>query len=217
MRTSAGLTPCTLRDHSLYSNLSFETITSGNFNSYTASGGKVKHYCGSNVNSFTNAPSGLSDYAFSLDVFPIGTGTTYTKQVLHYYGTTPATFERQQYWSGGAQWSGWQVVALKSDPEIPKRYATTSSNSVTTDISVNGGEGGKTILVIASGHTSSGDATASAVLMLRCGYNGNHVSAANIAGSSNWDSSFSANSSGMLVITGKAGFGRQDFMLIANK
>lgn len=42
-----------------------------------------------------------------------------------------------------------------------------------THISVNGGYNGKTLLVIASGQWDIGDATASAMYLIRCGYNNN--------------------------------------------
>jgi len=44
-----------------------------------------------------------------------------------------------------------------------------------TGISVNGGDAGKTLLVIHSGHTSSGTATTSQLILVRCGYDGNNT------------------------------------------
>ena len=44
-----------------------------------------------------------------------------------------------------------------------------------TGISVNGSTAGKTLLVIHSGHTSSGTATTSQLILVRCGYDGNNT------------------------------------------
>lgn len=110
----------------LNDNISFETIASGDLNNLVASGGKIKHYCGSNINSFSNVPSGLSNYAFSLDVYQIGTDSTYTKQVLHFYGSIPTTYERQQYWAtNSVQWCEWKELTRGSF----STYGTTGSGT----------------------------------------------------------------------------------------
>ena len=61
-----------------------------------------------------------------------------------------------------------------------------------TGINVNAGYGGRTIIAICSGHGDSGDATYSAIDLLRLGYSGNHLTVVNIARSSA-TSTFSVN------------------------
>ena len=88
-----------------------------------------------------------------------------------------------------------------------------------TDISVNSGDKGKTLFVIISQQTGAGDNTASLIGMLRCGYSGNNVTWTLIAGAFKdpyYAITFSANSSGYLVIT-QAGAKVSHVMIISNR
>lgn len=49
-------------------------------------------------------------------------------------------------------------------------------------INVNTGGGGRTYLLLASRHTDTGDATSSAMYLVRCGYDGDHYSCTFIGG-----------------------------------
>lgn len=53
--------------------------------------------------------------------------------------------------------------------------------TTSTGISCNGSYLGRTIIAITSTHQTSGDATESQVVMLRCGYDGNHLTETVIA------------------------------------
>lgn len=56
-----------------------------------------------------------------------------------------------------------------------------SPTPVSTGISINGGSGGKTIMLFFSSQWDAGDSTASGIYMIRCGVNGNNYSLVNIA------------------------------------
>lgn len=47
--------------------------------------------------------------------------------------------------------------------------------TVKTNFKANAGAGGRTILAITSCHTDGGDDTHSSIILIRCGYSGNHV------------------------------------------
>lgn len=87
-----------------------------------------------------------------------------------------------------------------------------------TDIDVNAGAYGKTLFVIISQQTGTDDTTHSVIGMLRCGYNGNHVTWTLIAGAfrTTFEVTFSANSDGKLVIT-QLGAKVSHVMIISNR
>lgn len=55
-----------------------------------------------------------------------------------------------------------------------RTWATTPAQTTSTHININKGNGGKTLLLCISGHTSTGNNTYSGMYMIRCGYNGNN-------------------------------------------
>jgi hypothetical protein len=87
-----------------------------------------------------------------------------------------------------------------------RTYTTESGGDITTNINVNLGYFGGTIIGIASSHSSIGNATASEIKMIRCGYDGNNVEEAVVssliknANSGASIASYRANQDGYLVI-----------------
>ena len=80
------------------------------------------------------------------------------------------------------------------------------NNSITTDINVNGLDGGKTILVMLSSNSGIGDSSSSYIGMIRCGYSGNNFSLTEISKSNGANSptdlstALSVNSNGYIVV-----------------
>ena len=75
-----------------------------------------------------------------------------------------------------------------------------ASTGITTTISCNAITNGRTILVLFSRNQADGDATVSAIYMLRCGYDGNHLTTVEIAKSGTGVfPTFSVNSSGLIT------------------
>ena len=62
-----------------------------------------------------------------------------------------------------------------SNHKIHRRIMAPYNVTIDTGISVNGGHTGKTLLVLMTGHTSSGMVTQSSLNLVRCGYNGDNV------------------------------------------
>lgn len=99
---------------------------------------------------------------------------------------------------------GASTVATLASVLGVKRYTFRPNTTVQTGISSNAGNGGMTLLAMVSGQTNNADYTYSAVVMLRCGYDGNHLTAIEIAknGFDGWNSdwgSFTADSNGQIV------------------
>ena len=104
---------------SLDSKVKVIQVSSGDFDTMTTANGYRALYCGQAIGNFTHGPSGIpTNYPFTLEVLQLGNNSNnqnYSKQILHIYGTSPVTFERQEYYSGGAyHWGDWQELALKS-------------------------------------------------------------------------------------------------------
>jgi fructose-specific phosphotransferase system IIC component len=59
---------------------------------------------------------------------------------------------------------------------------SSGTGATSTGINVNAGDAGATYLLLASRNTSAGDSTASAMYLVRCGYDGDHYSVAFIGG-----------------------------------
>ena len=102
---------------------------------------------------------------------------------------------------------------------IAQKYNVGGNTSVTTSVNVNGGSGGKTILAILSSHSSTGDASSSAILMIRCGYNDNKYAITTIAssygiGGRDITGVLSVDNSGYIIITAPSTVGnlRASFM-----
>jgi hypothetical protein len=79
------------------------------------------------------------------------------------------------------------------------------SGTKDTGISANAGSYGRTMLALVSQHVSDGNATASAIFMLRFGYSGNNLESTLIAkseGSTSLNVSFSLTNNGTVQITG---------------
>lgn len=87
-----------------------------------------------------------------------------------------------------------------------RTYTKDSGGDITTDLNVNRGYYGGTIIAIASSHSSAGNATASEIKMIRCGYDGNNVEEAVVssliknANTGASIASYSVNQNGYLVI-----------------
>jgi hypothetical protein len=75
-----------------------------------------------------------------------------------------------------------------------------SPTPVSTGININGGLGGKTIMLYFSAQWDAGDATSSGIYMVRCGFDGNNYSLVNIAESGYFHPAFSV-VSGVLYIS----------------
>ena len=113
------------------------TLTSGtDLNTLTLSANerKIKIYHGQDITAMVNRPSAVSNaWPFCLELIPIGTGATYTKQVLHIYGTTGIpdnTYVRTQTYSGGTVWTNW--VQLPTRAEIDALNSNTTKHDITT-------------------------------------------------------------------------------------
>lgn len=90
---------------------------------------------------------------------------------------------------------------------VNKIYRNTSEAVEYSNLPCNGGNLGLTYLVIWSDNTNDGDSTGSAIYMLRCGYNGNHLSTTEIAKSGATASpTFTASQNGYIQITGSGKF-----------
>lgn len=89
-----------------------------------------------------------------------------------------------------------------------RSYLFSANSNETTDVYVNAGSGGRTILVLFSSHADVGDNTSSGVGYLRCGYNGNNVHYSHIAGTNPTERNitFSVTSGGYLKITSTSGY-----------
>ena len=99
-------------------------------------------------------------------------------------------------------------------------YETENGGNITTNINVNQGYFGGTILSIANSHSSTGNATASEIKMIRCGYNGNHIEedviSSLVSNANNGVSiaSYSVDSNGYLVINVKVRIARVKLYLL---
>jgi len=90
---------------------------------------------------------------------------------------------------------------------VYKIYRNASGAVEYSDLPCNGGNLGLTYLVIWSDNTNDGDATNSAIYMLRCGYDGNHLSTTEIAKSGGAASpTFTASQNGYIQIIGSGKF-----------
>ena len=100
-----------------------------------------------------------------------------------------------------------------------RQYGTEAGGDITTDIDVNRGYYGGTILAIASSHSSGGNATASEIKMIRCGYNGNHIEEYTIsslisnANSGSTIASYGVSPEGYLVVNVNVRIARIKFFL----
>lgn len=79
---------------------------------------KIKVYRGENLSQMTNKPSGVTGaWPFCLILLPIG--GSYTKQILHIYGTaaTPdyVCVRIQTYSSGSVVWTDWQQSPTRAE------------------------------------------------------------------------------------------------------
>ena len=80
-----------------------------------------------------------------------------------------------------------------------KVYSNTSTG-ITTNISCNASTNGRTILVLFSRNQADGDATTSAIYMLRCCYDGNYLTTVEVAKSgASVFPTFSVNSNGYIT------------------
>ena len=66
-----------------------------------------------------------------------------------------------------------------------------STTPTNTNISINGGFGGKTIMLYFSAHWDAGNSTSSGIYMIRCGHDGNNYSVVKIAFSGDYAPVFS--------------------------
>ena len=66
-----------------------------------------------------------------------------------------------------------------------------SPTPTNTNIGINGGAGGKTIMLYFSAQWDAGDSTSSGIYMIRCGFNGNNYSVVEIASSGYYAPTFS--------------------------
>ena len=102
----------------------------------------VRFYYGQSISTMTNIPSDLSskDWPFCLELIPLGTGGTYTKQILHAYSTTSDVnnvyIRAQTYTSSGVVWTSW--VKQPTRGEIDAINSNMVFESVQANISVNG-------------------------------------------------------------------------------
>ena len=90
-------------------------------------------------------------------------------------------------------------------------FRKTTTGPVEYDLIVNGGNDGLTYLVVWSCNTNAGNATSSAIYMLRCGYSGNYLTTVQIASDnmpsdSSLTPSFTASQNGKMIISGPGKF-----------
>lgn len=83
-----------------------------------------------------------------------------------------------------------------------------SGGNVTTNLNVNAGAGGRTVVVLFSAHADVGNGTVSGVGFIRCGYNQNYFSYEHIGGTNpaTHNITFSTDSDGYLTISSTAGY-----------
>lgn len=107
------------------------------------------------------------------------------------------------------------LTNLINQPKLPIAWFSPAVGDNVTDISVNGGQRGKTLFVLISQQIGAGDQTYSIIGYLRCGHTGNYVTWTLIAGefAPTRALTFSANENGKLVIT-QAGTASVSFVCI---
>ena len=117
--------------------------------------------------------------------FSLNNNVPYTVNVIGYNGGT-FYFTAHTYnnaWRGYVGITDTTCASLNQlvTTERIKYINGSAGQTVDTGISVNGGFGGRTLFVIISSHTSSGDATSSGLYLVRCGYSGDYFSSYEIS------------------------------------
>jgi hypothetical protein len=120
----------------------------------------------------------------ALDSWQINTGgsprlTISAAGIVSITGTTPGTAPAGQVLIGGGDI---KAAGRISSDNTPAPVAWTGTSAASTGLSVNGGEGGRTLLAMVSSQNGSGNGTASALYMVRLGYDGNNVSVVRVVG-----------------------------------
>ena len=101
---------------------------------------------------------------------------------------------------------------------IIKTVSDVGENWVSTGISVNAADGGRTIMIMASYNSSSGNSTSSVYAMVRCGYNGNNFSTTVIASDYTGGGSLGTRHvDGILQVTFNGGGGNVVYRIDTNK
>jgi len=98
---------------------------------------KIKVYRGESISQMINKPSDISaSWPFCLMLLPVG--GTYTKQILHIYGT-PTTPDHvyvrtQTYLSGSITWTDWQQSPTRAEIDALNTHVPTTSTLGTLDL-----------------------------------------------------------------------------------
>lgn len=161
-------------------------------------------------NNWINVPSGLNASACTLYVFvAYQDGILLHQKFIDNNGMIASRTRFNNNWSTWARGDSFgcstpaDLASLLGVTGIANKvmYYFSSEAGFTTNISCNQYSNGMAILVLFSRNNSAGDATTSAIYMLRCGHSGNHLTTVEIAKSGEMPyPTFSVDSNGFITV-----------------